>query len=305
MAELSPERLSLILWSYLRQDIFLLAPALLAYWALWRYWLAGLAPALKLPQQRSWRKWLGGLGLGAGLALAAVVPGLLAGQFSPQAAGFTPYGYAAVAAEGPGAPGLAALFGLQSLYEELLFRALAQGGFALLLLWQAGVLFRLGSAGQAAAPFGWRARAWFWCGLAANLAVAFAFSSVHLGNPGITPLAGASIALAGLLLGQLAWNGGALWGAWGTHWGWNLALALLGCPVSGIALGPGPFGGPRGAASGLLTGGSFGPEASLPATLLLAAAWAWQLALGWRAARDAGAPAPTLKDVPAGQPQAG
>lgn len=284
MADLGPERIGQILWAYLQRDIFLLAPVLLAYWALWRYWLAGLATALKLPRQQAWRKWLGGLLLGTGLALGAVLPGLLLGQFSPRSAGFAAYQGLASGAEAPGAGVLGALFGLQSLYEELLFRGLGQCAFALLLLWQASVLFRVGAAGLRAAPLEWRTRAWFWSGLVANLAVALAFSSVHLGNPGITPLAGAGIALAGLLLGQLAWNGGALWGAWGAHWGWNFSLALLGCPVSGIALGPGPFGCVTGAVPGLLTGGGFGPEASLPAVLLLALACGWQVLAGWRAA---------------------
>lgn len=298
MPELSPERLSFILWSYARQNLLLLAPVLLAYWGLWRYWLLRLALPLRLPHYPAWRKGLAGLVLGAGLALAALLPGLLAGQFSPGAVGYEPYAYRASNAAAIGAGGLAALFGLQSLFEELLFRGLGQSAFALLLLWQASVLFRFASTSAHAAPQRWAARAWFWSGLVANLAVALAFSSVHLGNPGITPLAGAGIALAGLLLGQLAWNGGALWSAWGAHWGWNLSLALLGCPVSGIALGPGPFGGIAGAVPGLVTGGGFGPEASLPAVLLLALAWGWQLRTAWQAASG-------VEDAPAADPAHG
>lgn len=285
MPELSAAQFAYMARTYALQDLVFALPALLVFWALWRYWLRDLAAELRLPAQPGWRKGLLGLAFGAGLALLGLLPGLLGGAFSPRHAAYAPFAYLqGQGAAGIGAGGLAWLFTAQSLYEELIFRGFALGCFALLLLWQAGVLYRIGQASRAPAPLQWRARAWFWCGSCANLVVAIAFSSVHEHNPGITPLAGVNIALAGLLLGQLCWNGGALWGAWGTHLGWNLSLALLGLPVSGLALVPGPLGfGLGGAVPGLLTGGSFGPENSLPACLALLAAYFWQLHLAWRA----------------------
>jgi membrane protease YdiL (CAAX protease family) len=272
-----------MLFAYVQQDAFYLAPGLLVSWTLWRYWLKALP--LKSLRRPAWAKGLLGFGLGAGLALAAVLPGLLGGSFRPSTEGYVPYDYLDEA--GGTVPLMSCLFGAQSLYEELLFRQLALGGFALLLLWQAGVLHRMASGSSQPAPAGWRARAWFWCGTGANFAVALAFASVHQGNPNISPLAGAGIAAAGLMLGQLCWNGGALWGAWGAHWAWNLTLALLGLPVSGIGFASSPLGiGFAGAAPGLLSGGSFGPEASLPALIVLLAAYAWLVRGAWVAAHS-------------------
>jgi hypothetical protein len=62
-----------------------------------------------------------------------------------------------------------------------------------------------------------------------------------------------------------------MWAAFGAHLGWNLTLALLGAPVSGlpfdIPLIDYTMGGP-----GWLTGGAFGPEGGLLSTLTLTTA---------------------------------
>jgi membrane protease YdiL (CAAX protease family) len=96
------------------------------------------------------------------------------------------------------------------------------------------------------------------------------FGIAHRTNPGVTPLAIGNIALAGIFLGAtfLAPGRGGLWTATGAHLGWNLTLAGLGAPVSGL-----PFeipwidfipGEPA-----WLTGGQFGPEGGVLATVVL------------------------------------
>ncbi|MDX2192024.1 MAG: CPBP family intramembrane glutamic endopeptidase [Gemmatimonadales bacterium] len=114
----------------------------------------------------------------------------------------------------------------------------------------------------------------------AAILLSAAFAALHLSNPGITPLALVAIFCAGLFLTLAVLARGGLWTATGAHLGWNLALAALAAPVSGLAM-PAPLldyapGGPA-----WLTGGAFGPEGGalgLVALLLAAAAMAW-----WRA----------------------
>jgi membrane protease YdiL (CAAX protease family) len=102
----------------------------------------------------------------------------------------------------------------------------------------------------------------------ALVAVAVAFTLAHLTNPNVTVLGLGNIALAGILLGLAFYSPGGLWTATGLHLGWNALLACLDTPVSGV-----PFriplldynaGGPA-----WLTGGRFGPEGGLAATIAL------------------------------------
>jgi CAAX protease family protein len=97
------------------------------------------------------------------------------------------------------------------------------------------------------------------------------FGAAHLGNDHVTSLAVANVAVAGLFLSAAIWLPGGIWSATGVHVGWNLTLAALGAPVSGF-----PFtlpmldyatGGPN-----WLTGGNFGPEGGVIATVLIATA---------------------------------
>lgn len=113
----------------------------------------------------------------------------------------------------------------------------------------------------------------------ALVAVAVAFALAHAVNPNVTILALGNIALAGVLLGLAFYAPGGLWTATGVHLGWNGLLACLDTPVSGV-----PFRIPlldyRADGPAWLTGGGFGPEGGLAATvgltlaIVLARRWA-------------------------------
>ncbi|TFG53754.1 MAG: CPBP family intramembrane metalloprotease [Gemmatimonadales bacterium] len=104
----------------------------------------------------------------------------------------------------------------------------------------------------------------------AVMLMAIVFGLAHALNPNVTPQGVANVVLAGLFLGTAFYCPGGLWTAFAAHLGWNVTLAVSGAAVSGV-----PFdipavdyhpGGP-----GWLTGGSFGPEGGLLATLALGA----------------------------------
>jgi uncharacterized protein len=106
---------------------------------------------------------------------------------------------------------------------------------------------------------------------AAIVAIAIPFALVHLLNPSVSALGVGNIALAGVFLGLAFYAPGGIWTAWGAHLGWNGVLAGLDTPVSGVPFDI-PFldysaGGPA-----WLTGGAFGPEGGLAATVALAGA---------------------------------
>jgi uncharacterized protein len=138
--------------------------------------------------------------------------------------------------------GLVALLAPAAVVEELIFR-----GVPLVLL--------AGTFGRATAV----------------VAMAIVFGVAHLVNPDISGLAVGNIALAGVLLGTAFYLPGGIWTAIGAHIGWNLTLAALAAPVSGLPL---PVAGidyqPGGPA--WLSGGGFGPEGGLLATATLGAA---------------------------------
>ncbi len=126
-----------------------------------------------------------------------------------------------------------------ALAEEVLFR-----GVPLVLL--AGVLGRGGAV----------------------LSIAVVFALAHLLNPNATALGLGNIALAGIFLGLAFYAPGGIWTAFGAHLGWNSLLACLDTPVSGI-----PFNIPlldyNAGSPAWLTGGGFGPEGGLAATMAL------------------------------------
>jgi len=104
----------------------------------------------------------------------------------------------------------------------------------------------------------------------ALVGLALIFAVAHLLNEGVSLLAVANIALAGVFLGLAFFTPGGLWTATGAHFGWNLALAGLAAPVSGLLL-PIPWLDYMMRGPSWLTGGGFGPEGGLLASVCLAA----------------------------------
>lgn len=114
--------------------------------------------------------------------------------------------------------------------------------------------------------------------LPAVVMLSVAFALAHLRNPNGTSFAMVNIACAGILLGVAFYVPGGIWTAWGAHLGWNATLVAFDAPVSGLTFQI-PFinyspGGPA-----WLTGGPFGPEGGLLATVAISlatvAAWRW------------------------------
>jgi membrane protease YdiL (CAAX protease family) len=102
--------------------------------------------------------------------------------------------------------GVAIFFGAMG--EELLFRGYA---FQLLI--------------RAVGPF------------ATILPTSVVFGLMHSWNPEATPLAIVNTVAWGILLGYAVWRTGALWLPIGLHFGWNVALPLLGSNLSGFTMG--------------------------------------------------------------------
>ncbi len=129
---------------------------------------------------------------------------------------------------------------LAGVLEELLFR---------------GLLFRLSS--KILGTWG------------AMLVTSALFGAAHAANPGATVSSSLAIALeAGILLGAAYAATGRLWVPIGLHIGWNFTEgSLFGMTLSGNAMGAGLI---RGSLNGpqILTGGEFGPEASIVAVIL-------------------------------------
>lgn len=129
--------------------------------------------------------------------------------------------------------------------------------------------------------------------------VAFAVSAAlfgfgHIGNPNATVFAAVAIALeAGIMLGAFYALTGRIWLSIGVHGAWNFTQGyLFGAAVSG-----GDFGASvarstaRPGFPDWLTGGPFGPEASLPGLVVCTAVGLLVLWLAWRAGHLAKRPA--------------
>lgn len=102
----------------------------------------------------------------------------------------------------------------------------------------------------------------------ATILMAVFFGLIHLRNPGATSASTLVTVLSGVLLATAYLQTRALWLPWGFHFGWNAVMAILfGLPVSGLsfsAVVESNSTGPR-----WLTGGSYGPEGSLTAVVVL------------------------------------
>jgi uncharacterized protein len=108
------------------------------------------------------------------------------------------------------------------------------------------------------------------------------FGAGHLANPGATWIAAVGIAFeAGVMLAAVYMITRRLWAAVGLHAAWNFAEGgIYGTPVSGLQvdglLKPWIGG------SDLITGGSFGPEASLPAMAVATTVGVVLLYVAWK-----------------------
>lgn len=119
-----------------------------------------------------------------------------------------------------------------------------------------------------------------------------AFSAVHAWNPNIDPIAFANIFLAGVLLAFAYLRTRSLWFATAVHAGWNWTMAsLLGFPVSGLTAIDTPLYDLEEVGADWWTGGEFGPEAGLAATLMLL------LAIGWTVRTDVLRESPEMREL--------
>ena len=194
------------------------------------------------------------LGLLIGAAMFASVMGIMAvfGLYDIQSLGMAPAWTAVRKALQAG------------VIEELMFRAIF-----LRLVWRA---------------FG------PWIAFAASAAL---FGFGHIANPHATAFAAICIALeAGILLGAFYALTGRVWMSIGLHIAWNFTQGyLFGAAVSGTDMGPAiACSTARPGFPEWLTGGAFGPEASLPGVLVCLAVGLAVLAMAWRAGRFAKQP---------------
>lgn len=142
-------------------------------------------------------------------------------------------------------------------------------------LWVGGAslwLFALPAAAEEALMRGYlfQALAESWGGAWALWVTSFLFGIVHIGNPNTSWIGLANIMAAGLFLGVIYLKTGSLWWATGAHLGWNWAHGFLSdLPVSGLELVDTPFLEPVVKGPEWLSGGAFGPEGSVLATLVL------------------------------------
>ncbi|WP_184449935.1 CPBP family intramembrane glutamic endopeptidase [Xanthomonas sp. 3498] len=203
------------------------------------------------PAELAWRAAPSQLALGLllGAAMFAAVMALMAA-----------FGVYAIRWSGP-APAWGALGkALQAgVVEELMLRAIL-----LRLLWRA---------------FG----PWLAFALSAAL-----FGLAHLGNPNASVFAALCIAAeAGIMLGAFYVLTGRLWVSIGVHAAWNFTQGyLFGAAVSGTDMGPAIA--RSTAQAGVpdwLSGGAFGPEASLPGLLVCTVVGAIATWVAWRKGR--------------------
>ena len=111
---------------------------------------------------------------------------------------------------------------------------------------------------------------------AALILSALLFGVMHIANPGATVWSSIAIAIeAGLLLGAAYKFSGTLWLPIGIHWAWNFTQgSIFGLQVSGGDPRPSLFV-PSVDGPAWLTGGDFGPEASVIAVVFGALLSAW------------------------------
>lgn len=204
-----------------------------------------------LPPRASGAALARGMVIGCAMAGVALMVAMAAGGAGIAVSGAPVPAY--LRAAGPLLAGLACA----ALAEELLFR-----GFPLARL---------------AEPMG---------KVPASILLAVLFAVAHLRNPDVSALALLNIALASLVLSAAFFTPGGLPLAWGVHWGWNGGLAAgADAPVSGLSFHMPAIEFDTGRTA-WVTGGGFGPEGGIAATVAMALALIW---LGrWAAAAGKG-----------------
>jgi membrane protease YdiL (CAAX protease family) len=103
----------------------------------------------------------------------------------------------------------------------------------------------------------------------ATVILSVAFALAHLPNDNVSPFGILNVGLAGVWLSIAFFSPGGIALGWGLHFGWNLGLALLGAPVSGMRFGP-PQAVYHPGPHPWLDGGAFGPEGGLVGTIAMA-----------------------------------
>ncbi len=129
-------------------------------------------------------------------------------------------------------------------------------------------------------PFAVLSETWGWP--VATGVTSVVFGVLHLGNPGVTPLAIANVVAAGVFLAGVRVVTGSLAAAWAAHFGWNWTMsAAFHASVSGL-----PFGTPgyrlTDTGPDWLSGGAWGPEGGVVAAAGMMGAFA---GLSWAARR--------------------
>jgi hypothetical protein len=102
------------------------------------------------------------------------------------------------------------------------------------------------------------------------LPAAVLFGLAHIGNENANLLGILNTMLWGLLLGYAYVRTRALWLPIGLHYGWNLALPLLGANLSGFTMGVTGYA-LRWRVGTLWSGGNYGPEGSVLTTVIVVA----------------------------------
>ncbi|ESQ93076.1 hypothetical protein ABAC460_02130 [Asticcacaulis sp. AC460] len=126
--------------------------------------------------------------------------------------------------------------------------------------------------------------------------IAFAVSAAlfglgHIVNPNATAFAAICIALeAGIMLGAFYALTGRVWASIGVHAAWNFTQGyVFGASVSGGEFGPAMASSTaRPGVADWLTGGAFGPEASLPALVVCTSVGILVMYTAWRVGHLAG-----------------
>jgi|GEM_PF-1735694 len=100
----------------------------------------------------------------------------------------------------------------------------------------------------------------------ANLLISLLFAAAHLGSTGVNALVLVNIVIGSAVVGSLRFTPGGIPAAWGFHFVWNYTQVLVGANLSveGIDM-PGVNFSQSGSA--VVSGGTFGPEAGIGATI--------------------------------------